>query len=664
MKLAQGREKPNIAFDPDIMRAVLRRLYNTGRVTPQMLTTPEVKALINETYKVLNGAIGQSITQETPAELTHALRENAFIFSGFKAYHNLREIGLSLTEEDGTLKPFAKFAEDVKGVDARYNQRYLYAEYNHAVHTSQMAVKWNDFTKDGDEYNLQYRTAGDERVRSDHARLDGVTLPPSDKFWNNYLPPNGWNCRCQVVQVLKDDYPLSDSDAATEWGDECTADPKAQIFRYNAGKEMEIFPPRHPYFKAPAAVGKVVKKLAQEALPKESEAFTAKTVAEAEEYLQQFCEARAIDKTFKGKVSLSGVSVENANEIVKGVEKVFALTKTGKISGIRTVDPSSATGKKVFKSGENAIACYDPITKGIWINKEILKNPEAFNTYIQRSRAAYDAIKQAVKDGKIKDPAKLAIAERYIKAGRELVDDSIAGCIIHELGHHIQWQMPSSLINSLGEGRAIRSLGISGYSGGGSIGEYIAESFVSWARGELRCDYRLQEYFDSISKQVPVNRKGEYADSGHWSEVGTKAGAVRTHSRHGVREREQNERIASYMADKYGREIDLIPQAKQGKNPDSFDKTIGKFVEYKEPTQNTYSAFDNCLRDGGEQANNIIIWIGKDASLGTLANALNSRIQWRENVESVRIIREGKDALYTRKQITSDGFKIEEADFN
>lgn len=283
MKLAQGKEKPNIAFNPDVMRAVLRRLYNTGRVTPQMLTTPECKALINETYKVLNGAIGQSITQETPAELTHALRENAFIFSGFKAYHNLREIGLSLTEEDGTLKPFAKFAEDVNGIDARYNQRYLYAEYNHAVHTSQMAVKWNDFTKDGDEYNLQYRTAGDERVRSDHARLDGVTLPPSDKFWNNYLPPNGWNCRCQVVQVLKDDYPVSDSDAATQWGDECTEDPKAQIFRYNAGKEMEIFPPRHPYFKAPAAVGKVVKKLAQEEIKDDAMTFVAKTVAEAEE---------------------------------------------------------------------------------------------------------------------------------------------------------------------------------------------------------------------------------------------------------------------------------------------------------------------------------------------------------------------------------------------
>ena len=44
-----------------------------------------------------------------------------------------------------------------------------------------MAVKWHDIAQDGEEYNLQYRTAGDDRVREAHARLDGVTLPPSDK---------------------------------------------------------------------------------------------------------------------------------------------------------------------------------------------------------------------------------------------------------------------------------------------------------------------------------------------------------------------------------------------------------------------------------------------------------------------------------------------------
>lgn len=151
------------------------------------------------------------------------------------------------------MKPFETFRKDVEAIDARYNTNYLYAEYNHALHTSQMAVKWHEILADGDQYNLQYQTAGDERVREAHAALDGVTLPPSDPFWNDYLPPNGWNCRCNVVQVLREDFPLSDPGQAKAAGDACTEEPKARIFRYNAGKELSLFPRKHPYL--PKACG-------------------------------------------------------------------------------------------------------------------------------------------------------------------------------------------------------------------------------------------------------------------------------------------------------------------------------------------------------------------------------------------------------------------------
>lgn len=213
-----------------------------------MLAEPEIRALIEETYNALNGAIDTAIKTETPPELTAALQNNAFIFSGFKTYHSLSEVGLQLTDSNGNVKSFDTFRKDVEAIDKRYNNNYLYAEYNHALHTSQMAVKWHDIMEDGDRYNLQYRTAGDERVRSDHAALDNTTLPPSDDFWKSYLPPNGWNCRCTVVQVLRDDYPMSDPEMAKAAGDACTDEPKMRMFRYNAGQEMTVFPKKHPYF--------------------------------------------------------------------------------------------------------------------------------------------------------------------------------------------------------------------------------------------------------------------------------------------------------------------------------------------------------------------------------------------------------------------------------
>ena len=128
-----------------------------------------------------------------------------------------------------------------------YNVNYLESEYNFAVQSAQMAVKWADYVADGDRYYLQYRTAGDGKVRAEHAALHGTTLPVDDPFWDKYFPPLGWNCRCTAVQVRKDKYPASDSATAMQAGDNATSGAKQQIFRFNPGKEGKIFPPKHPY---------------------------------------------------------------------------------------------------------------------------------------------------------------------------------------------------------------------------------------------------------------------------------------------------------------------------------------------------------------------------------------------------------------------------------
>ena len=169
-----------------------------------------------------------------------------------------------LKGDDGGFKSFDRFLRDVKAIDAQYNQNWLYAEYNFATASTQMAARWADIERDGDDYDLQYRTALDGLVRPEHAALEGITLPPSDKFWNDYYPPNGWNCRCTAVQVLKDKYPTSDSDKACAAGERATTQigrngrNKAAMFRFNPGKAGKVFPPKHPYYKAPEEAKKQV----------------------------------------------------------------------------------------------------------------------------------------------------------------------------------------------------------------------------------------------------------------------------------------------------------------------------------------------------------------------------------------------------------------------
>jgi SPP1 gp7 family putative phage head morphogenesis protein len=49
----------------------------------------------------------------------------------------------------------------------------------------------------------QYWTVGDDRVRPEHAVLDGFTARAEDPVWMKIYPPNGFNCRCSVVPVLE-----------------------------------------------------------------------------------------------------------------------------------------------------------------------------------------------------------------------------------------------------------------------------------------------------------------------------------------------------------------------------------------------------------------------------------------------------------------------------
>ena len=135
----------------------------------------------------------------------------------------------------------------MKAIDSTYNRNYLQAEYNFATASTQMAVKWKEWEQTADRYDLQYRTAGDDRVREEHRELDGITLPMTDPFWNEYYPPNGCNCRCNAVRVRKGKYPTSDSDEAIQKGKNCTADdfqsprlPRWRVIVQNDGKLMSL----------------------------------------------------------------------------------------------------------------------------------------------------------------------------------------------------------------------------------------------------------------------------------------------------------------------------------------------------------------------------------------------------------------------------------------
>ena len=209
-----------------------------------ILASEEAQDFIETHSSVLNGSFRQVEMSEA---MRKRLERSNYVFSGLKTFHELNEAFPSLLDENGNRKTFERFLNDVRKIDETYNSNYLRAEFNFVQASAEMAAKWERFMQDGDRYYLQYRTAGDAKVRPAHAEMAGITLPASDPFWAEFYPPNGWGCRCSVVQVRKSKYPATDHEEAMARGESALELDKKGMFRFNAGMEQKTMPDYNPY---------------------------------------------------------------------------------------------------------------------------------------------------------------------------------------------------------------------------------------------------------------------------------------------------------------------------------------------------------------------------------------------------------------------------------
>jgi SPP1 gp7 family putative phage head morphogenesis protein len=176
------------------------------------------------------------------------MRQNLFRFSMAKDVAMLTEINQYLSGGNKVMR-FEEFRDKSLKLNKRYNLNYLRAEYNTALQAGKHAADWEHYERMIDIYpNLEYRTQQDDKVRDEHAILHGIIAPIDSDFWAVHYPPNGWNCRCFVVQTAatptdpKNIPQLSDKQLRPE-------------FRINVGKTGQVFKETdindgkpHPYF--------------------------------------------------------------------------------------------------------------------------------------------------------------------------------------------------------------------------------------------------------------------------------------------------------------------------------------------------------------------------------------------------------------------------------
>ena len=221
----------------------------------------------------------------------------------------------------------------------------------------------------------------------------------------------------------------------------------------------------------------------------------AKSVKEAEKSAEKYFESEFMDRTFKGKASYMGISLEHANQINRTLEELTEkYPDAKKIAGIKSIDPSSAKGKKIFTS-EDAVMAYDPIQYGIYINRKVLKDSASLAKYNADSSEAWDIV---INNLDKLSGAQRQVAQRYKDAGRALVGDgSVKDYLTHEYGHHVAWEwLDAKTNNALGARMNNYAPKLSGYATA-SKNEYLAESFVAYNKNEF--DKLDPEYIRAIT---------------------------------------------------------------------------------------------------------------------------------------------------------------------
>ena len=142
-------------------------------------------------------------------------------------------------------------------------------------------------------------------------------------------------------------------------------------------------------------------------------------------------------------------------------------------------------------------------------------------------------------------------------------------------------------------------------------------------------------------------------------------GKLRVSSKHGKTEKKENVRIGTYLAEKYGYDIDLIANPSDRKTADSLNKSLGYEQEYKVSKTPTKSSIDRLLRTGKDQSDNIVLSIESDISLSDIASAFRDRVRRAENIKRITLIlwNEQKDITLTREEVLTPHFKIRPEDF-
>jgi SPP1 gp7 family putative phage head morphogenesis protein len=298
------------------------------------------------------------------------------------------------------------------GISPR-NSFQLEAIFRTQLQTAYGAAKWEgeqDPALQAILWGYKYVTVGDDRVRPEHAGLEGTTLPKDNPIWDSIYPPNGWCCRCQAIPLYneRDQVPPPKVFHTTDdYGNPLSVVPGPDTgFTFNPGKvladgqpapKLKIRP--RPVKKKPPVVPSVPEEPKQEKItPKLLRALEAKNVV-ADTKL-------ALDKTLEEWKKFEAVEAEEGRKAeeawktlretaTKLYQPVTPLTEGERAKLEAEEERASATIEKVAQTKREALWGYDHVREeqALAVRRRVLaKNPLREEATVIKTDGAIDSL--------------------------------------------------------------------------------------------------------------------------------------------------------------------------------------------------------------------------------------------------------------------------------
>lgn len=354
------------------------------------------------------------------------------------------------------------------------------------MQTAYAAGAWQEIIANAETAPLlMYDAVDDDRTRPLHASWDQRVAPVTSEWWRTHYPPNGYNCRCGVIQLSKNEADAlglevsldPPSDGNVEWTNprtgETTLIPKGidPGFSHNPGaswaaKQQQLLQEKvaqlPPDMKAAAAKAKKRKdeeladsgtaaaKAAQaEAAAAQAKAALARAQAVAAEKSAQWAAQQQLDAIAKGSKETLGTGAQYK------VKALAELKKSGEWLEAKPTDKLAAINAKAAELKAKAVQA-----QGLSVYKKAIldgKNPppagvkaflslpeadaDAFLTKIEAEKAKIEAAKaaqaKAAADAAAQAAAKAASGsppvKPKIKSGSSWADDAEKALIAGDL---------------------------------------------------------------------------------------------------------------------------------------------------------------------------------------------------------------------------------------